>query len=339
LVPAADEVVRSGATLVIAMTVGVLAGGLIPFQTAINTRLSVRLGAVLPASLVSFAVGTLGLGIVVLATGTSVPWAVTAAGQPWWIWIGGVCGLVFLTLNIVLMPRLGAAATVILPLLGLVLGGLLIDQTGAFGTARRSLGPAVGLGAVLVVMGAVVVNLAGRPRARAEVPVTGAPVADVPDTRQRAGGAGAGSPGAPPVLWVVGVLTGMLGAVQTAVNGRLGHVMGSGLAAALVSFLVGTVGLTLVCLVTRQRFHVTRGLRPWMFLGGLLGASFIFVNAVNATVLGTALTVSVVLLGQVAAGLALDHFGWIGVHPRPVTVLRISGALLVLAGVALVRFG
>jgi transporter family-2 protein len=294
----------------------VLAGGLIPVQTAINSRLSGRLGAVLPASLVSFAVGSVGLGLAVLVTGTAVPWVETATTQPWWIWVGGVCGLVFLTLNIVLLPRIGAAATVVLPLVGQVLGGLVIDLAGAFDTAARPLTVVRGLGGGLVVLGAALVNLVG---GRAAV--------------------AAGHARPHPVLWVVGVLAGTLGAVQTAVNGRLAEVMGSGLASALVSFLVGTLGLVLVNLAFRQRVRQVSGVRPWMLVGGLMGATFVLVNAVNAPILGTSLAVSAALLGQVLVGLLIDHGGHLGITRRPVTAARLLGALLVIAGVVLVRLG
>lgn len=304
-----------GPEVLLALVLGVIGGGLIPIQTAINSRLSGRLGAVLPASLVSFAVGSAGLGALALGTGTDVPWAATATGQPWWIWLGGVCGLVFLTMNIVLMPRIGASATVVLPLVGQVLGGLVIDVTGAFDTAVRPLTAFRALGAVLVVAGAALVNLAGRPRATI------------------------GAESHPhPLLWVVAVLVGSLGAVQTAVNGRLGQAMGSALAAALVSFLIGTAGLAVVNLVSRPRLRRTGPIPWWLLSGGLMGAAFVLVNAYNAPVLGTSLAVSVVLLGQVAAGLILDHRGWLGVARRPATWQRLAGAALVLLGVALVRF-
>jgi transporter family-2 protein len=302
--------------VLIAIVLSVLAGGLIPVQTAINSRLSGRLGAVLPASLVSFAVGSVGLGLAVLVTGTAVPWVETATTQPWWIWVGGVCGLVFLTLNIVLLPRIGAAATVVLPLVGQVLGGLVIDLAGAFDTAARPLTVVRGLGGGLVVLGAALVNLVG---GRAAV--------------------AAGHARPHPVLWVVGVLAGTLGAVQTAVNGRLAEVMGSGLASALVSFLVGTLGLVLVNLAFRQRVRQVSGVRPWMLVGGLMGATFVLVNAVNAPILGTSLAVSAALLGQVLVGLLIDHGGHLGITRRPVTAARLLGALLVIAGVVLVRLG
>jgi bacterial/archaeal transporter family-2 protein len=307
----------SGAEVLLALVLGVVGGALIPFQTAINSRLAGRLGAVFPASLVSFAIGTAGLGLLVLMTATPMPWAATAAGQPWWIWIGGVCGLIFLTMNIVLMPRIGASATVVLPLVGQVFGGLVIDMTGAFDTAVRPLSLLRALGAVLVVVGAAMVNLAGRPARDTSLEAAHRPH---------------------PLLWVVAVLIGTLGAIQIAVNGRLGQAMGSALAATLVSFLVGTAGLIVVNLAMRPRVHRAGRIPVWMFSGGLLGAAFVLVNAFNAPVLGTSLAVSIVLLGQVAAGLVLDHRGWLGVQPRPVTLWRLLGAALVLAGVALVRF-
>ncbi|HEY0215947.1 MAG TPA: DMT family transporter [Cellulomonas sp.] len=300
--------------MLLAILLGVGAGALIPVQTAINSRLSRFLGAILPASLVSFAIGTLGLGVLVLVSGTSVPWRATAADQPWCVWIGGLCGLAFLTLNIVLMPRIGASATVVLPLVGQVVGGLVIDLTGAFGTTQRALNPERVLGVVLVVLGAVLVNL-----------------------QARRAGAPARSSRALAVLWLLGVAGGSLGAVQTAVNGRLGSVMGSALAAALVSFAVGTLGLVLLNLVTRQRVRPTGRPPAWIWVGGLLGATFVLVNALNAPVLGTSLTVSVVLLGQIACGLVLDHRGWFGIAPRRASARRLAGAALVLLGVVLVR--
>ena len=303
--------------VLIALLLGAGAGALIPFQTAINSRLAGRLGAIFPASLISFAVGTVGLGLLVLVTGTPMPWQATAIGQPWWIWIGGVCGLIFLTMNIVLMPRIGASATVVLPLVGQVLGGLVVDMTGAFDTAVRPLSLLRAFGAVLVIAGAAMVNLAGRP-----APATSAQAAHRPH----------------PLLWVVAVLAGTLGAIQTAVNGRLGQAMGSALAAAFVSFLVGTAGLIVVTIVSRSKVQRSGPIPLWLFSGGLLGAAFVLVNAFNAPVLGTSLAVSIVLLGQVAAGLLLDHRGWLGVRPRPITVWRLVGAVMVLAGVALVRF-
>lgn len=326
-----------------ALIFGVVAGAVIPLQTAVNSRLAGRLGAILLASLVSFAVGTAALALALVAVGAPLPLAETAAAQPWWIWIGGVCGLVFLTMNIVLLPRIGASATVILPLVGQVFGGLLIDAVGGFGAPFHPLTLVRGLGAALVVGGAVLVNRVQPGPDLPQKPGNPGPVRAMrtqrPPIARFVRGSRPASGGGHPLLWAAAVGIGGLGAVQTAVNGRLGQVMGSGLAAALVSFAVGLAGLAVICLATRQRLRRSGALRPWHFAGGLLGAAFVLVNAINAPILGTSLAVSVTLLGQVAIGLFFDHNGWMGVPRRPATWVRVLGAVVVLAGVALVRLG
>ncbi len=312
--------------MVFALVLGMVGGAMLPIQTTINTRLAKGLGSIIMASLVSFGVGTLALAIAVFGSGGHVPWATTAQAAPWWIWLGGPCGLIFLSLNIVLLPRIGASATVILPVVGQIFGGLVIDATAAFGSEHRALTGMRVIGAVLVLVGAALVNLSGRaPQMRVTTPR---------DDLQRAG---------LPVLWVLGILGGCVSAVQVAVNGRLGAVMHSPLSAAFVSFLFGTIGLVLIMaamvIATRPSVHFSRSQPEWSYSGGLLGAVFVLANAVNAPILGTSLTVSVALLGQIVAGLTIDARGLLGVTRRPLSVGRLVGALVVLGGVVLVRMG
>jgi bacterial/archaeal transporter family-2 protein len=301
---------------IVAVVLAILVGAVIPVQTGVNTRLARYIGATLLASLVSFGVGTVGLAVVLVLTRTPLPLAATAASQPWWIWVGGLCGLIFLTMNMVLLPRIGASATVILPLFGQVVGGLAIDTIGAFGTAARPLTIGRVVGVVLVAAGAALVNL-----------------------RHRSSPAGSGRSWAVVVLWAAGIGAGVLGAVQATVNGRLGTVMGSPLAAALVSFAVGLVGLVLVNLVARNRPRLEGRLPWWGLTGGLIGAGFVFSIAYVTPILGTSLAISAALLGQVTGGLVLDHIGAFGFPRRHLSIQRLLGAVLVLGGVLLVRFG
>ena len=299
----------------VSVVLAVIVGAVIPIQTGINSRLARHIGITLLASLVSFAVGTIGLCLVLLATRTPLPLAATVASQPWWIWIGGLCGLVFLTMNMVLLPRIGASATVILPLFGQVVGGLVIDVIGGLGTTERPLTIGRVVGVVLVALGAVFVNWRHRSTTATEGP-----------TWKTA------------ILWAAGIGAGVLGAVQATVNGRLGTVMGSPLAAALVSFGVGLAGLALINLVARNRPRLS-GRPPWWSLtGGLIGGGFVLAIAYVTPLLGTSLAISAALLGQVTGGLALDHFGAFGFPPRHLSRRRLLGAAFVLLGVVLVRF-
>jgi transporter family-2 protein len=45
----------------------------------------------------------------------------------------------------------------------------------------------------------------------------------------------------------------------------------------------------------------------------------------------------VTIAGQVIVSILLDHFGAVGFAPRPATLPRLLGALLLVAGVLLIR--
>jgi transporter family-2 protein len=53
--------------------------------------------------------------------------------------------------------------------------------------------------------------------------------------------------------------------------------------------------------------------------------------------LGAATFISITIAGQVFVSILLDHFGVVGFAARPVTASRLLGALLLIAGVLMVR--
>ncbi|EUJ33173.1 hypothetical protein MFLO_04540 [Listeria floridensis FSL S10-1187] len=113
---------------------GVLAGMMLPVQTSVNNRLKGYTGSPFIASFISFAVGSTVLLIITLITFHNyaiIPDAI--ATSPWWIWFGGgALGIIFLTNNILLLPRLGAALTVMVTVCGQMVMAILIDQFGWF---------------------------------------------------------------------------------------------------------------------------------------------------------------------------------------------------------------
>jgi transporter family-2 protein len=57
--------------------------------------------------------------------------------MPWWGWLGGVAGSVYVTTTFLLIPVIGAAATVALTVTGQQLGSAVIDQFGLLRLPRR----------------------------------------------------------------------------------------------------------------------------------------------------------------------------------------------------------
>lgn len=116
---------------------GIFSGLITPVQTAVNTRLGRSIGSPLRASLVSFSVGLIAMLTLTLLLGPYPLIPATAANGPWWMWFAGVFGVTFLTGNVLLLPKLGSLKTVIMPVTGQIVMGLLIDAFGWFGTTAQ----------------------------------------------------------------------------------------------------------------------------------------------------------------------------------------------------------
>lgn len=146
-----------------------------------------------------------------------------------------------------------------------------------------------------------------------------------------------------PTWWLLALplIAGACLPLQAGINGLLSKQVSSVLAAALVSFLVGS--LVLLVLMVAQREVPTasalRGLTWWHWSGGLLGAFFITCAAFAGPRIGALLFMTLVLAGQLMMALALDHFGWAGFRQAAISPGKIGGLLLILAGVWFIRRG
>ena len=130
-------------------------------------------------------------------------------------------------------------------------------------------------------------------------------------------------------------------ALQAPTNAMLGKAGGSPVLAALISFAVGTASLFGVWLASGNRPGVASfsGLPWYAWVGGAYGAIYVGVAAYAAPRIGLASLITVGIAGQIVMALWLDHVGAFGLPREPISLARLGGALLVAAGVVLVRRG
>jgi transporter family-2 protein len=128
-------------------------GGLIAAQAPINARLRLVVGSPLLAAGISFAVGTLALGVGVLLTNAQGGVG-QIGGGPWWAYLGGFCGAVLVTATLIAAPRLGVTTTFVAVIVGQVAIAAIIDRFGLFGVAARAITPTR-----IVAVGLLVVSL------------------------------------------------------------------------------------------------------------------------------------------------------------------------------------
>ena len=131
-----------------------MGGVAVAIQPSINGRLAQRVGFV-ESSFISFAVGTLVLLAVLLLGGRG---SLRALGDVrWWELTGGFLGAFFVTLTIVIVPRIGTASAMAATITAQLMTGLLLDHYGFFGFRTVPLDGKRFVGAVLLFIGASLV--------------------------------------------------------------------------------------------------------------------------------------------------------------------------------------
>ena len=143
------------------------------------------------------------------------------------------------------------------------------------------------------------------------------------------------------VLSLLGaLLAGFVVAIQPGINGQLRSHLGSPFQASMVSFLVGFLTITLVTLLAGHglpRPSSLQGAPPWLYLGGgLVGSFFVTTAIVVAPRIGAAFWVGLVVAGQMASSVLLDHHGWLGFPKTETSASRLAGVGLIVLGVVLV---
>ena len=79
--------------------------------------------------------------------------------NPWWMWIGGVFGGIYVLANVELAEIFGTGLAVIIILIGLTTGGILVDHFGLFESPKKTMNVQKIVGACVMVFGATLIKL------------------------------------------------------------------------------------------------------------------------------------------------------------------------------------
>jgi transporter family-2 protein len=127
---------------------------------------------------------------------------------------------------------------------------------------------------------------------------------------------------------------------QQALNADLRVGLGSPIWAALVSYVVGVLTLVSVLLVMREPFVSMSQVAKTSVLswtGGVFGTFYIVLSILLLPSLGAATLVALLVTGQMVGSIVFDHFGLFGLPVHRADFVRVAGAMLLIAGVVLIR--
>lgn len=141
-------------------------------------------------------------------------------------------------------------------------------------------------------------------------------------------------------LYVLALAAGVSVAVQQVLNGALRTALGSPAWAGFVSYVAGLLTMIVVLFALGERLPTWKAVADtpwWAWSGGVLGGVFILLMILLLPSLGAATLIALVVAGQMAIAITLDHFGAFGLASHPVSISRLAGAALLIAGVVLIK--
>ncbi len=141
-----------------------LAGAVLPVQGAVNALLRHDFaGATFAVGVMSFAVATLAMALVLLLTlalpSAPRPHLGGVSTMPWWGWLGGFAGAAYVTTVFTAIPSIDAAAAIGLTVAGQQVASVFVDRFGWFRLPQRPISGLRLAGVVLILAGVAIIKM------------------------------------------------------------------------------------------------------------------------------------------------------------------------------------
>ncbi|MCW2556130.1 MAG: rane protein [Mycobacterium sp.] len=141
--------------------------------------------------------------------------------------------------------------------------------------------------------------------------------------------------------WIIPfiILGGALQTCGAAMNGQLyKHMINPWLASA-ISFALVTFFFVAAFVVIPKPLPTVKDISSmpwWAVIGGLVGAVQVYAGLTLVNKVGAGTFMGFTVTAALVMSLLIDHFGWLRVHPHPISVWRGLGGVLMVCGVALI---
>ncbi len=140
------------------MFAAILVGVLVSAQPPLNAILSRSVGSAFGATAISIFIALMTILVLLTVTGSGTINKETLTAVPWWVYLAGFVGAIFVGAGVVIAPVTGALVFFVCVVAGQLIGSTLADHFGAFGLQVREISVWRVFGVALVLVGAVIVG-------------------------------------------------------------------------------------------------------------------------------------------------------------------------------------
>ena len=137
-------------------------GFLIAIQAGCNATLEKSLQNPVLSAFLSFCAGTFALlfalAINAAVTGKAMPRAAQWTAVPWWGWLGGALGAVYILCMVLTAQKVGSGVFIGLTVTATIVASLVMDHYALLGFQRHTAGPGRIIGGALMIAGMLLIG-------------------------------------------------------------------------------------------------------------------------------------------------------------------------------------
>ena len=142
------------------------------------------------------------------------------------------------------------------------------------------------------------------------------------------------------LIYFLPVVIGIALTTQSGVNSQLKTSVNNPWMAAFISFLVGTIALAAVIVITKQTvpsMGALKSIELYKYTGGILGAFIVTGIIFSVQKVGSANMFAMIIAGQLLTALLFDHLGLFGFRQANINWVKITGVVLLISGAYLIN--
>ena len=139
---------------------------------------------------------------------------------------------------------------------------------------------------------------------------------------------------------LLALLLGVVLSVHLGMNAQVGAILRNPRMGNAIFWIIGAVTATVIGLTAwdPSLFGALREVPVWLFAAGAMGAALVFGIAWVIPQIGAGTFFVLLIAGQVITGMILSHLGALGSPVEPITMIKVLGVLLLVAGASVVTF-
>lgn len=134
------------------------------------------------------------------------------------------------------------------------------------------------------------------------------------------------------------LLIGIVLTLHLAMNAQVGVIVKNPRMGNAIFWTIGAATAIIIALTGWDPSVFTRlkEVPLWLLTAGAMGGALVFGIAWAMPKLGAGTAFVLMIAGQVISGMIFSHFGWLGSHVEPISLVKVIGVVLLVAGAAVI---